>query len=286
MRLFATWVMLGTLCGGLNITFAQLEVVARAEPQRVFGGGTRTIEVWWRNAGNVADEADIQTRLMQLTSATAAPFEVAPWKRLQVLPGQTVVETVTLDFPAVKAETRFLVQWIEGSNQILGSTEVCVYPTNLLAELQSPVGETDGALGVFDPQNQIKPLLQNANVNFVDLENTRLKNFRGQSAIIGPFKSKAQMDCALAGKIKTLAENGVALVWIQPPAEDFFSLETKPVQPSFYSVPARQGAAVIVQPEMLADLARDPRSQLNLIYFCKQALQPQPLTLPSVKKQP
>jgi hypothetical protein len=221
---------------------------------------------------------------MQLTSATAAPINETPWKRLQVLPGQTTVETATVEIPAVKAKSRFLIQWLENKKQVIGTTEVHAYPTNLLAELQPLVGHEDGALGVFDPENQIKPLLKNCNVNFLDLGNVELEKYRGRLAIVGPFESKLQIDPQLARKIKTIADHGVAVVWLQPPVEASVHSEEQPV-PSFYSVLENQRSVIVAQAQMVTDLSEKPRSQLNLISFCKMALCRQPLTLPSSQTQ-
>jgi hypothetical protein len=222
---------------------------------------------------------------MQLTSATAVRVNEAPWKKLRMLSGQTVLETAELEFPAVKAETRFLVQWFGGNSNVLGATEVLAYPANLLAELQPLVAHDDGALGVFDPGGLLKPLLKTARVDFVDLGNTELENFRGKLAIIGPFESKAQMGAALAEKIKTLAQKGVAVVWIQPPPQhSSLRQEMEKLQPSFYSVPENEIAAVIVQSDLVANLSENPRAQLNLICFCKLALRPQPPILPVLEQ--
>jgi hypothetical protein len=283
MRAFAIWIILGTLCGGADCASAQLKLVAGQEPQRVFAGAGRRIHVLWHNSASTTSETDIQTRLMQLTSATAVLVEAAPWKRLQVLPGQTVVETAEFNLPDVNAGTRFLVQWIQDSNHVLGQTEIEVYPTNLLAELQAVVGKGN-TLGVFDPQDELKSLLNDAKVDFVELGNTALENFRGKLAIIGPFEPKAPMDAALAAKIKMLAKKGVALVWVQTASDESADLESEKIQPSFYSVPEDRAAAVVVQSEMVANLAGNPRSQINLIYFCKLALHPQPSALPSVEQ--
>jgi hypothetical protein len=285
MRAFAIWIILGTLCGGPRWACAQLNLVAGQEPQRVFAGDGRLIHVLWHNSGSTASETDIQTRLMQLTSATAVSVAAAPWKRLQVLPGQTVVETAEFNLPAVNAATRFLVQWIQDSNHVLGQTEIEVYPTNLLAELQDVVGKGN-TLGVFDPHDELKSLLDDAKVDFVDLGNTVLENFRGKLAIIGPFESKVPMDATFAAEIRTLAKKGVALVWVQAPRGDSSKPENDKIQPSFYSVPEDKVATVVVQPEMVRNLAGNPRSQINLIHFCKLALHPQPPVLPGLSLQP
>lgn len=281
MKVFVTWSILVAICAGASRAWAQLQVAPQDGPQRVFGGSAQAISVRWDNAGVEPIETAIRTRTMQLTSATAAQVDEAPWKRLQVLPGQRIIETAALTFPAVKGETRFLVQWIGRTNEILGTMEVMAYPTNLLAELQPLVGREDGALGIYDPQNQLTPLLKNLKVDFVDLENAVLEDFRGKLAIIGPFEVKASMDPMLTKKIQKLSENKVAVVWIQPPRVS----GNKPV-PSFYSIPEGERAVVVVQPQAVADLPKDPQSQLNLIYFCKLALRPQPLGWPELSLQP
>ncbi len=264
---------------GTSAALAQLEVVTSAEPQRVFCGGAKNISVTFHNPGGQIFTDEVCTRLWQASSATAVPLAETPWKNLSVLPRQTVVESAQLDFPAVKAETKFLVQWLAGSNRLVGTTEMRVYPTNLLAELRPLSG--DEPLGVFDPQNQLKPLLKNLKLAFTDLENSGLENFSGRLAIVGPFQSKAQMRGDLAGQIKALAKRGVAIVWLPPPPG-----KRDKLSPSFYSVLQNTNAVVIVQPEMVADLPDNPQSQLNLVYFCRLALHPQPLALPDLSPQP
>ena len=45
-----------------------------------------------------------------------------------------------MDFPSVRAETPFLIQWIDGSNRVVGETPILVYPTNLLEQLKPLLG--------------------------------------------------------------------------------------------------------------------------------------------------
>jgi hypothetical protein len=245
----------------------------------VFGGAARAVTVVWHNAGLQTAEADIGARLIQTTSATAVRLGETPWQKLQVLPQQTVIESAALDFPAVKAETKFVVQWLAGTNEILGKTEVLVYPTNLLAELK-PLAGDDGP-GLYDSQNQLKPLLKLLKLHFADLENGGLDDYAGKLAIIGPFSARSQMREGLAGRLQALAKKGVAIVWLQPPPEK----RDKPI-PSFYSVPVGTNAVVVVQPELVANLPENPQSQRNLIYFCHLALTPQPVLLPNPPPQP
>lgn len=256
------------------VVHAQLQVLPDPEPQRTFTGGGRTLSLRVHNSGARLVEADLHARLYQTSSATAAPLSEMPWKKLTMLPGQTVLESATVAFPAVKAETRFLVQWLAGTSKVAGITEVLVYPPDLLKDLQPVPGEDP--LGVLDPLNQLKPLLKAAGIECQDLEDTELTGYRGKLAIIGPFRSAAQMRERLANHcIKALAQRGVAVVWIQPPLE-----ERREVKPSYYTVQEGKAAVVVVQADQVANLAENPQAQLNLIQFARLALHPEPPRLP------
>lgn len=244
---------------------AQLGVVSNVQPQSVFSGAA-TIPVTVCNRGNESSSADIHARLIQTSSATAVNVSDVPWKTLQVLPHQTVLDSARLDFPSVKAETKFIVQWLQETN-VIGKTEVKVYPTNLLTQLKALAG--DEPLGVFDPANIVKPLLKGEKLECVNLENSSLGNFSGKLAIVGPFTAKEQVHESLVADAKALVKKGVAVVWMQPPPA-----ERQELQPSFYVASATNSAVVVVQPELVANLAESPRSQLNLIYFCKLAVDP------------
>jgi hypothetical protein len=289
MRLFRTWSLLVIASCWSSVACAQLQLLPDKESQSVFAGDARKITVVWHNAGDRVVEVDVRARLYQTSSATTVLLSEVPWKKLQVLPQQTVIESAQLDFPAVKAETKFLVQWLENTNRVIGRTEVLVYPTNLLADLKVLAG--GDPVGAFDPQNQLKPLLKKLQIEFVDLEDAGLDNFHGKLAIIGPFQSKTQMREGLANQIQALAKKNTAVVWIQPPAEPSprpFPIrgEREKLQPSFYFVPENQIAIVIVQPDLVANLPESPRAQLNLVYFCQRALHYEPFHLPQSLTQP
>ena len=279
MRVFIPWLLLVMAACWPGAARAQLQLLPDKEPQRVFAGDVSKITVTWHNAGDKTAVADVRTRLYQTSSATAAPLSEKPWKKIEIVPGQTVLESASMDFPAVNAETRFLIQWLEGTNQVIGTTEVLVYPTNLLAELKPLLGEEN--FGVLDPNNELKPLLKQNRVEFSDLGEAALEDFQGKLAIIGPFSTKAQMREGLAPAIQKIAWKGVAVVWIQPSPRP-----KDQIKPSFYIVPEGKGTVVVVQADLVARLPENPKSQLNLVYFCKLALNPTPLSLPDLKTQP
>ena len=307
MKTLATLILLGLLGSFAGTVRGELRVVPASDPARVFAGAGRALPVLWRNTGDVAVAADVRMRLLQTSSATSTTIGEWPWKKLQVLPGQTISDRAMLDFPEVKAETRFLVQWLavgsgtgfqpvhEGDATkanaaiistaeqtgkmpvpLLGTTEVLVYPTNLLTELKPLAGE-DQPAGVFDPGNVLKPLLKAVGVKFEDLEDSGIASFRGKLAIIGPFNSREQMPGDLAERIEKLARKGAGVVWLQPPPSP-----REKLQPSFRTVPLGAGAVVIVQPQLVANLADNPQAQLNLLHFCRLAREPEPPRLPNL----
>jgi hypothetical protein len=267
MKWFRTGIWIVLIAGGLNTAVAGLQFRPEAQSQCVFAGDARNIEVVWHNPDDQMARGNIRLRIFQATSATAVLLGEAAGKQLEVLPHQTVLESVRLDFPAVKAETKFLIQWLADTNQILGTTEVLVYPTNLLTELKPLVKGT--LIGVYDPQNELKPLLKNLPVGFEDLENAGLTNFSGKLAVIGPFASRAQMPDGFARQVKALAKKNVAVVWIQAAPGS----SEKPT-PSFYPVMENTNSIIIVQPALVLDLPENPQAQRNLIYFCQLALNP------------
>jgi hypothetical protein len=249
---------------------AQFQVLPDSEPQRAFAGEGRAISLRLRNSGDRLVKAALRMRLYQADSATAASWGEAAWKTLAVLPGQTVLESVSLTFPAVRAETRFLVQWLDGTNKVIGVTEVLVYPSDLLKDLQPLAGKDP--LGVLDPSNELKPLLKALPVECQDLEDTGLENYRGRLAILRPFESRTQMREGLPSRVKALAQKGVAVVWIQPPPEE----KRRGLKPSFYALLEGKAAVVVAQADLVANLAESPQSQLNLIQLARFALDHEP----------
>jgi hypothetical protein len=275
----ATWLLLGIAWCCWGEARAQLRVVPGLEPQQVFAGEARQISVVWQNCADKRAIVGLRAKVSQASSATVMPISETPWKQIEVLPGQTILESATFDFPPVKAETRFLVQWVEGTSNVVGVTEVLVYPVDLLKELKPLAG--DEPLGVFDPQNQMKPLIKAVSIGFVDLENVNLENFGGRLAIFGPFSSKTQMREGFTGQIKTLAGKGAGVVWIQPPPDP-----RDEMKPSFYTVYEGKGAVVVAQAGLVSNLADNPQAQINLIHLARIALNSQSFSLPNLAREP
>lgn len=278
MRTIFAWVSMLLAGGCLAGEGDSLLLVSTPPPQRVFGGGERVITATFENLGETAVQAGMNLQLVQTSYATAVLLSETPWKTLKVLPGQTVLESVRLDFPEVRAETPFAIRWLESTNRVVGVSQVQAYPTNLLQELSALVGE-DGRLGLFDPADQLKPILRSLRVEFEDLENSGVAGFRGQLAILGPFESKSDMPGDLVRRVQEMASKGVPTVWMQPPPGPRDKL-----QPSFVTVPVDEGTVVLMQHNLIPDLAANPQSQLNLIHCCRLAVRPEPARLPQMRE--
>lgn len=250
-----------------------LEVLSNPSPFVVLGGSPRPLPLSIRNQGTSAVEAQLTARLYQTTSSTAVPLADAAWKKLQLLPGQTVFESATVAFPSVRAETPFLIKWLDDAHRVLGQTLVLVYPTNLLEGLKPLLA--DEPLGLFDPTGVLKPLFNTVTIEFQDLANHNFTNFTGRLAIVGPFVSRAQVREGLGQQVRKLAERGTGILWIQPPPQHRDKL-----RPSFYTVLAGKGAVVVAQANLVSSPADNPIAQSNLVYLAQLAVCPQENQLP------
>jgi hypothetical protein len=262
-----------------NLVAAPLEVVPDEAPQSIFGGLPQRVRVILHNPDSRTVETSASLRIFQTSSSTAAWLSEFPWKRLEVLAGQTIIESAGLSLPAVKSETPFLIQWVDESHRIIGRTEILVYPTNLLSALRPLAGGKP--LGLFDPDNRLGPLLNSAGVEFEDLGARELSSFPGSLAILGPFQSAAQMKTGFQERVKKLAGKGATVVWLQPPAPRKSGLRAP-----FYSVRVGSGTVMIVDAQLCSGLADNPVAQLNLIRLTELAIRPQCPGLPQSFIQP
>ncbi len=253
------------------VGYAQLHLVGDQPPQQVFAGNERAISLIFFNGGTANVESDIRAQLLQASSATVAMIDEMDWKHLQMLPSQTVIESAALDFPAVTAETRFIIRWLDGT-RFIGATDVLVYPTNLLKDLKVLAGEN--CIGVFDPENELKPLLKDAGVEFDDLELREWDNFSGKLVVMGPFSARAQVRDGLIREVQSWVAKGIGVVWLQPPGK------RDGLKPSFYSVAQGKVAVVVAQQELVSNLSESPSAQMNLVQLCQLALRPEAPLLP------
>jgi len=256
-----------------RMLFAQLEIIPAKETPLVFGGKRQTIEIVLKNPTDKSITSELRARLYQASSATLMPVgESKPGKQLQILPGQTIIENIVVDFPVVRAVTEFRIRFL-ADEKLIGDFKIQVAPDDLLKQLSALIEKTPVA--ILDPDNQLKPLLKKNEVESLDLEkDAGFDGFHGKLAIIGPFRSKDSVPENLRNRVAAKRENPFAIVWIQPP-----DAKSNPLLP-VYLARENGNVIVIVQNDVIAKLAESPKSQLNLLRAVQLALHPESLRLP------
>ena len=274
-----SWYLRLALCSlfvaGSVVAKAQIEILPPREPQIVFAGVPQKIEVIFRNATDKPVQMNLSTRIFQTSSSTVTPVgEAQFWKDLEVLPEQMVMDNAMLTFPEVRAITVFQVRWLDEKTNEVGRTTVRVCPPDLLKQLSAEAG--DKRIGLLDPENLLKPILEKIKVPLDDLEkNAGFDSFDGKLAIVGPFSSKEKMPANLKTRLTSAtAKKPLTILWLQPPG-----IEIEPL-PNFYFVRESAGTIAIVKEKMISHLAESPHAQINLLRCVRLAQHPETLTLP------
>ena len=235
-----------------SLTGAELEMLPTS-PVAAFGGGTRTLQVAFRNHTARPAEAEIGREVYQASSATAAPVNKAPsWKKLQLLAGQTVLEEIEVELPAVRAATRFLVRFTQ-RDAVLGVQEVWVYPSNLLAQLNTASGGEPVILsGVSE---SLKQGFATAGVTLFDLHSGAFDLQTNRWTWFGPPGNGP-------------FSGGASIQFIRLPAPESF------IAPMYEVIFTNRAVKVLAQEAALANLAADPWAQLRLLRMSRLATSP------------
>jgi len=232
---------------------AQLELVP-GDVQHVFADNPQTVRVVFRNPTDNPVTTELSTRLWQISSGAVMPVgEARPWKKLEVLPQQTVLEAIELTFPEVRAPTRFRVQWGE-----LGRTDVTVYPANLLKQFETLAG--DDALAVWDPDDHLRGLLKAAKTEFADYES---ETPDARLAIVWTPNAR------LPDTIRERVLKGMTAVWVRPRKLSVVTVSA-----------VGRGTILIVPETVLAKLAESPATQWELVRLANLALRPEHWQVP------
>ncbi len=148
------------LLAGVAPAWADLEVVPAETPQVVFAGGPAKAALILRNPDGDRREQELSIRIFQLSSATAMPIgERQPWKKVQMLGGQTVIGSVPVTLPEIRAATFFRIE-VSSPDGVVARLPILACPRDLLQRLAAFGGETP--VGIYDPEARLKPLLHEA----------------------------------------------------------------------------------------------------------------------------
>ena len=162
------------------------------EPQIIFAGREQTVRVSFPDK-----DGERSFRLWQATAATLVPVgepKTVPTTR-------TVVETLPVTVPEVRAATRFVIE-VGGVK-----TVVLAVPADVLKGLSRLSDKDEQPLGVFDPDAKLRPALKQAGVEYVDFE----AEPRDCRFVIAWTK-----DEILPASVSRRVKAGMALVWVRP----------------------------------------------------------------------
>ena len=246
-----------------------LEVVRAPEPQHVFADGARAVEVRFRNAAAEPIHLEARLQLLQLTSSTAAPVGgVRAWKSLTVLPGQTVLESATIQFPQVRASARFAARWLDATGKLLGVTEVWAHPESLLDTLTLLAGGQP--IGLSDWNGVLRPALAARGIAVSELHSAQDWNdFRGRLAFVVSKPETDQGKLRLEPAALARVKEGLAVVWFQT------SPAIAPPGPAWVErVSAGRGTVLLVSASTIDGLDRSPAAQNALVRLAELALTP------------
>lgn len=246
-----------------------VEVVPPAAPQRVFAGGVRAVEVRLRNDAAEPARVEVRVHLFQLTSVTAAPVGgVRAWKTLTVQPGQTVVESASVELPVVRAATRFAARWLDAGGRLLGVTEIWAHPDNLLDALKPLAGGQP--IGVAEGKPGLQLVLVARGIPVAEMKHAEDWNrFRGRLAFVANQPESTQGELRLEPALLARAKEGLAVVWFQtPPAI------SPPALPVVERVRVGRGTVLLAPASLLDGLAATPAAQLALVRLAELALAP------------
>lgn len=197
--------------------------------------------------------------------------EVQSWKRLAVLPEQTVLQSLEIEFPEVRGATRFLVVWFDGDKK-LGTVPVNVYPTGLLKPLAVLAGTKP--LGVIDPEGRLQSALAGFQMDQLK-EAEDVTSAETRLILIAPM-SPESIPAGIASALKKKASDGCAVVWIQPATG-----RQPELLPDAYVVNEGAGKIVVASASTIAGLQDSPQAQLNLVRLAELAAGHKQLELPN-----
>ncbi len=249
---------------------ANLELIASHAEAFVFSGNRREIEVVLHNDSESEVLSHVRMRLYQATSATLAPFgEAQEWKNVRILPGQKIIEHVTIDFPSVRSLTAFQVRWLADGDREIGRTSVNVVPTNVLSQVTVLV--SNKTVRLIGTEGVLKEALKRGGVKFE--ESDSIAGLSGGIAFIGAGVDPDEIKTSL----KRMKHPMTAL-WFQ-----HFASAMEAV-PNLYFVQCGQARIAVADARLVNDLGNSAPAQINLLRCIRAAQDPGILKLTRSKE--
>lgn len=118
----------------------------RWERPVLFGGGTSTVEIIFRNQSDTQSTVRVGCRWLRVAGSIAAPLPYKEtWWTIGGDAGAALLESFPLTVPSVESPTPHLLQWFDESGRVLGTIPVSIIPTTLLAGMDFSIWTNSAA---------------------------------------------------------------------------------------------------------------------------------------------
>lgn len=193
----------------------EVQVICSSSPCVVFAEKPQKIPVTLHNSG-MHSAKEYRVRIFQRAAGIVAPMGSAqPWKRIELLEGQTAIEELSITLPAVREITRFDLLFFDESGQSLGNVNVVGCPMKWLSKIGDFAGGRE--VGLWDPEARLKPSLDAATVPTHPFESIDdVASFSGPLVICGLFADDNSLLDRAVDRMRELSSRGVAVVILLP----------------------------------------------------------------------
>jgi len=165
---------------------AQVRLTVDRESDVVFGGQEERVQIGFIHSDPEAIRVELGFRLWQSAASTAIPLGPSETFRILDLPPRVECRfQVPVTFPEPDDSAEFVVQWIVGERS-LGASRVLVIPRDHLRRWAQRHRDRD--LWIYDPAEELKPVLKEFDVPFLDLLTMSGPPAGRGLLILGPFE--------------------------------------------------------------------------------------------------
>jgi hypothetical protein len=252
--------------------FGQAALFPNQKLRGVFPG-TNQFTLLWTNKGAERIDLDLIGKVFQTGGNIAIVLPIEIKTKLQLFPNQTALVPASLVAPDVRGKTKLLIQW-QAASEVIGNTEVVVFPRDLLHELELLAGETP--IAVVTSDETIKNAFKVAKAKFDALEKADAADYKGKLMIVKDASLSIE---ALRKTLAPVATRGAVVVCIIPSSDD-----TTPLRPTFFATEYGRSVMVFVQEQFVENFDINPESQSRLVEICKLAIKPDRRGLPMISK--
>jgi hypothetical protein len=238
---------------------ADLAISLQNNPTQIFLGENRSIGLVITNRAEEA-KVSLDYRIFQLATGIGAPLGPrALWKEIPLHAGQTILESLKITIPKLKAPTKFALKLFEtGQGKEITTLTFNAYPTDLLSQLKETL--KDHQLALFDEMQIFAPALEKAGVEFLKVKNLSDPILADKPVFLIVAANPE------AGEIADLSKVTVAIIQFASEGRD--ALDQLPIE----GHPKNKAYVVECDPSLFRDFAQAPESQINLIRAVQYAL--------------